>query len=136
MTSTLKGRRKVTVYIDEKILEDLYSIIKVKYEGLTGLSIEVEEALKYWIAAHTKDAQIVTEKVNPQPQVFRLKIQIEKYLRDKYNYEYLYQVPVVHIAEAIKALRGSDKRTIKKWLEELEKSRIIKWINQNVVEFI
>jgi len=49
-----RGKRVVTVYIDESLLDDLYSIIHLKYRGrLRGvLSRVFEEALKLWLDAN------------------------------------------------------------------------------------
>ena len=83
-----KGKTYLYVLIDEKVVDDLRKLVKMKYDSLRGgLSHEVEQALRAWLAAHTKGTQTLAMKVNPQPKVLVVWEQVKEYLRRVYDYE-------------------------------------------------
>jgi len=137
-----KGKVQLLAYIDENLYKELRQLIKMKHEELRGaLSKEVEDALRAWIAAHrsahAQSAQI--SRVNPAPRIARAWEQVREYLRSAYGYEAVItgsQIPKKLLINAIAAVRGSDPRTIRKWLSLFEHFKLIKWIAPNVVEVI
>jgi len=122
---------QVKVYLPKDLALNIRKLIQQKYQkyerGL--LSYEFEMALRNWLALHTK-AQTILEanKPNPTPKVYRVFAEVKDYLLRKY-YEELrsgQQIPYKHLEEAIMNTRGSDKRTIRKWLQTFHKMGLIK----------
>jgi len=129
-------KAQIKVWVSEEIANKLRQLIQLKHKkyrkGL--LSEEVEEALRFWIALHT-NAQISKElssclTPNPTPRVAMVFRQVKAYLLRNY-YTQLpagYQIPAKHLREAIAAVRGSDPRTIKKWMKAFADFHLIKHI--------
>lgn len=140
------GRRKsidkkvpLYVFIDAKINSKLRSLIQEKYSKFAKglLSLEVERALEFWVDAHTK-AQIEQGSKMPsfflssfnQPRIYRDFIKVKDYLLSHYYHELLpgKSVNGKHLREAISNIFGSDKRTIRKYLENFVNGGFIKHI--------
>lgn len=127
----MEGRIQFKIYLDRKIAENFRSLIQQKYQyyqkGL--LSYEVEMALRYWMSLHTQ-AQNTTDikKPNPTPHIYLVFNQVKDYLLKNYYTELksAQQIPTKHLEEAIIATRGSDKRTLAKWLRTFHKMGLIK----------
>jgi len=120
---------KVGFYLPKDLVQKIKRLVMEKYEtyerGL--LSYEVELALRNWLALHTQ-AQIKPAKINPQPRVQQVYAQVKQWLLANL-YEELYpgqQIPLKHIEQAIAAVRGSDPRTVKKWIKAFRKFHLIK----------
>ena len=135
--------RKVQVwfYIPEDLEEELRQLIQMKYKyyvrGL--LSWELEQAVRHWIALH-KEAQGVNiiNRANPRYDVGVVFTKVKNYLLQKY-YEELdtgTTIPLRHLEEAIMAVRGGDKRTVRKWLELFHRFGLVKPITQAVWELV
>ena len=73
--------------------------------------------------------------MNPSPKAYIVFENVKQYLRRKWGI-LPQQVSYSDLAEAISAVRGSDKRTIKKWISEFLKYRLIKTIAPNVYELV
>jgi len=138
----VKGKKVLSVYIQEDIYNQLNQLVKQKYTCLKGgKSQEVEDALRHWLRLHThKNTQILfPQKMNPAPKEFKVFQQVKHYII-KYKHKsdsYLNQprqVSLRELREAISAIRGSDERTIKKWLKAFERNHFIKWIAGEVYE--
>jgi len=138
-----KGKRKFKLqcFIDEEVNEELRQLIHEKYKyyehGLLGF--EVEQAIRTWIAMH-KEAQGVKilNKTNPRSAVGRIFLQVKQYLLDNY-YDDLHPgvtIPLRHLEEAIMAVRGGDRRTVRKWLELFHRFGLVKPITQAVWELV
>jgi hypothetical protein len=134
---------KVQVHclIDIDVVDELRRLIqeKYKYYGRGLLSWEIEQALRAWIAMH-KEAQEakILNRINPRHQIGIAFVQVKQYLLDNY-YDALYPgvtIPLRHLEEAIMAVRGTDKRTVRKWLELFHRYGLIKPITQAVWEFV
>ena len=96
---------------------------------LGGLSFEVEQALRQYIATYKQqqntNSSLYAEKSNPSFKVYAFKQDILKWLIESELYVQVPQfIPKKHVIDAITALRGTDKRTINKWLSGLEKYRM------------
>ena len=132
-------RVKLGVFINKEIVDKLREIISLKYrkyeKGL--LSYEVELALRNWIALHTNTHKI--SMPNPPSKTALVFAQIKNYLEHNFYISGLQpgmQIPLNHLIEAITAIRGGDKRTIKRWLTEFEKYKLIKPITHTLIEII
>ena len=137
------GEDKVGLYvvISKKLEDELRRFIVEKYgkfkKGL--LSAEVEAAIQAWIASHTKTH---TEKSlnspNPLPMYFKVYQQVKRWLAEVKGVDVsnIHQVPRRVLEQAITHVRGSDPRTIRKWLDIFTKQRLIKWITPEVVELV
>jgi len=127
-------RVQLKVWISKKANDDLRNLIMHKYEqyekGL--LSYEVEQAIKSWVALHTKAQKSLDQrkKANPPPRVIIAFAEVRDYLLRKYYAELTpgQQIPRVFLEEAIMTTRGSDPRTIHKWLRVFERMGLIKCV--------
>jgi len=127
-------RIQLKVWISKKANDDLRNLIMRKYEqyerGL--LSYEVEQAIKSWVALHTKAQKSLDQrkKSNPTPRVIIAFAEVRDYLLRKYYDELTpgQQIPRVFLEEAIMATRGSDPRTIRKWFRIFERMGLVKCV--------
>lgn len=137
-----KGNISVGLSISENLFIRFRQFLANKYgvvqKGL--ISSEVELALEAFMAdhrSHTHKTQTnLMNAPNPTPLVYRVKEDVKEYMKDKLGYEVVYQVPIRHVKEAIAMVRGSDRRTVTKWLKDFKKYKVIKDISLNVVEFL
>ena len=136
--SDISKKVRLHVRIPHELSENLRSLIQEKYgkyqKGL--LSFEVTQALRTWLAMHTNTQTLATKPPNPTPKVMVVWNQVRHYLLTHY-YETLetgQQILRQHIEEAIAQVRGSDPRTIRKWLHTFHKFHLIKPIAGNVWE--
>ncbi|MEM5867685.1 MAG: hypothetical protein QXG39_07180, partial [Candidatus Aenigmatarchaeota archaeon] len=118
--------------------------IQEKYSeyGRGLLSYEVEMALRHWLALHTKTQNLKETKEavkpNPTPKAAIIFAEVKNYLLTHYYMELLpgQQIPRKHLEEAIMAVRGTDPRTIEKWLKTFHKMGLIKPITTATWEII
>jgi len=133
---------RVIFYLDKDVVQKFRELIALKYKTVERglLSWEAQQALVHWIALHT-NAQNSKDfssclKPNPTPRVAQVFRQVKAYLLRNY-YEELpagYQIPAKHLREAIAAVRGSDPRTIKKWMKAFADFHLIKHITGELWE--
>ncbi|MHA1829078.1 MAG: hypothetical protein ACTSX6_10585 [Candidatus Heimdallarchaeaceae archaeon] len=123
---------QLLIYIPDDLDRKFREFLALKYKHVEKglISGEVERALRYWINLHTKAQKTLLESKapNPTPKISRVFAEIKRYLLSKY-YDELSEgtiVPDTHLREAIAATRGSDKRTIRKWLRVFEQFKLIK----------
>ena len=137
-----EGNISVGLSISESLFIRFRQFLANKYgvvqKGL--ISSEVELALEAFMAdhrSHTHKTQTNLMKTpNPTPLVHRVREDVKIYMKEKLGYEVVYQVPIRHVKEAIGMVRGSDRRTITKWLKTFKRYKVIKDISLNVVEFL
>lgn len=132
---------QLKVYIPLNLSLNLRVLIQNKYskyeKGL--LSYEVEQAIRSWIALHTQaQLPLDAKPPNPIPKVASVFMQVKEYLLHKYFDELKVgqQIPRRFLDEAIEAIRGSDKRTIEKWLRSFEKFHLAKPISSAAWEIL
>jgi len=132
---------RLTLWIEASLSLKFRQFVAEQY-GQMGkglLSFEAAQALQSWVSTH-KDTQreLIHKPVNPMPNVFTLKQQVKDYLVSTFDYDpqNLYKLRKEHLITAISALRGTDKRTIEKWMRLFEKYKVIKWVTPSVVEFL
>jgi len=136
----MNSNRKVQlkVYLDKDLVDKLWVLIKKKYERTYGaLSSEVQDALAHWIQMHEEDICAHTnshKKINPAlPRSHRDAREIIDWLRDR---GFFLQVSVSTLRKAIENTRGSDERTIRKWINFLVKNGYLKWISNRTLEIL
>ena len=132
---------KVGFYLDRKLVENFRALIQKKYgeyqKGL--LSYEAEMALRNWIGLHTNaQSEILRNAPNPTPKVILVFSQVKEYLLKNYYFELKpgQQIPRIHLENAIVAVRGSDPRTIKRWLRAFHKMGLIKPVTSATWEIL
>ncbi|MEM0309244.1 MAG: hypothetical protein QXP68_04245 [Thermosphaera sp.] len=135
-------KRRVTVHIREDLWEEFKRLAYAKNPDFYGaLSHEVEQALQAWLAQHTQKhaGRLIVNKQNPQPKVYETFLQVKEYLKNTYGYGAIVpgqQIPRRHLIDAISAIRGTDKRTIRKWMDLFVKYKLIKWIAGEIFEVV
>lgn len=123
-------KKEIHLKISEDLLKEFRSLIVKKYseyrKGL--LSNEAELALRFWIDLHTKTQ---TLKSDPPPITSFINVvwlQVKSFLLRNY-YSVIEKgtlIPRKHLEVAISYVRGSDKRTIDKWLSNFQNHGFIK----------
>lgn len=103
------------------------------------LSYEVLEAIKHWIKIHT-DAQTTLVQTNPNPtfSVANSFNAVKQYLLAKY-YQDLRSgavVPASFLKDAISHVRGSDDRTVVKWMKIFDRFHLIKYLTPATWEIL
>jgi len=132
-------RVKIGFYLNSSTIEKFRKLIQMKYKkyekGL--LSYELENAILNWLALHTQAQTRLNGSIpNPEPKVAIVFLQVKNYLLTHF-YESLslsQQVQKTHLDQAIMAVRGSDKRTLQKWLRIFVKFHLIKHTVGNLWE--
>ena len=125
---------KLTVYIPKEINEQLRWLINHKYDEYRSgaLSLEVTEALRYWLSLHHIGGSFVSkhknaQKINPPSKVFKVASKLREWYINVFGYTPR-ETTIYDLKKAISEIRGHDERTISKWLELLEKYHFIKHI--------
>ena len=137
-----EGNVSIGLSISESLFFRFRQFLANKYgvvqKGL--ISSEVELALEAFMAdhkSHTHKTQTnLMTTPNPTPLVYRVKEDVKEYMKENLGYEVIYQVPIRHVKEAIAMVRGSDRRTVTKWLKDFKRYKVIKDITLNMVEFL
>lgn len=138
------AKKKVGFRIQEKIWDEFKRLAYAKHGDFYGaITYELEEALLNWVIQHTQKhtKQLTVGKVNPSPRVYSVFQEVKKYLNDKYYSGTLIsgagqQILRNRIVEAISAIRGTDPRTIQKWMKAFLNFKLIKWIAGEVYEIV
>jgi len=133
------------VLISKEVNKELRELIARKYKTFERglLSWEVEQALMNWIALHRVEhahTQIQTPMPTPNPpaRVFKVFRQVKAYIEKEYGttLERGAHIGRPLLEKAIMAIRGSDSRTIRNWLEAFHKFELIKPITAGVWELL
>ena len=141
MVTRYKDKVKLQVWINKDVYDQLESLIKAKYSGFRGaLSSEVEAALRAWISTHksTQNELKVENMVNPFPSYYKVFQQCKKFISQRYGIDFdeVHQIPLKMIREAIEFIRGSDPRTVNKWIRIFERQHLIKFISPELIEVV
>jgi hypothetical protein len=110
------------IYITKKTYEKLCKFIQKKHKknkkyGL--ITVEVENAIINWI-----NQQNIIKDNSVPPRIQRSYHSVKEILTDNYNCHFY--ATKKQLINAIKTVKGSDKRTIKKWIELFERHKQIK----------
>lgn len=125
------------VYLPKSLVDRFRKATALKYQRVERglLSLEVENALKSHLAsinstqAQSTQSAIVYEKVSSTSKVHNLVKKIKKYLVEcgRYDDEFTIQyIPTSHLIEALHTIKGTDKRTVDKWVGLLKQYGCIK----------
>jgi hypothetical protein len=138
-------RIHLSIYISPETNSKLRELIVMKHgryeRGL--LSREVEEALVNWILLHRGEREIFkgnsqSQQVNPPNKIHRVWQEVKDYLLKNY-YQDLSPTQTIaekHLVEAIKAVRGSDPKTVRKHLRNFQEFKFIKHISGAIWEVL
>ena len=134
-------KTRLLIYLPKDLDKKLREFLSFKYKNYEKglLSYEVEQAIKHWIALHTKAQKTLVMKApNPTPKISRVFVEVKEYLLRKYYVELIpgSTVADVHLREAIAQTRGADPRTIRKWLQIFNSAGLIKRLNNAVWEIL
>jgi hypothetical protein len=131
------AKKKMGFYVDEELSKDFHRFVAERYGTVEGglLSREAEAALRSWMLTH-RNAQKQLIAPNPLANVNMVREQVKQYLREQLGYDVVHEVPLKHLREAIGAVRGTDSRTIKKWVDIFVRYHLVKWMSAQVVEFL
>jgi hypothetical protein len=130
---TYKLQARISPELNVQFRELIQKKYKKYEKGL--LSYEVEMALRSWVAQHTNAQEDLLSTVssktkpNPTPKVMVAFNQVKEYLittRHFYTLMTGQQIPTKFLEEAIANTRGSDPRTVQKWLRTFHKNGCIK----------
>jgi len=129
---------QLKVYLDKKIVDKLWDLIRKKYEKPYGaLSSEVSDAIAHWIHEHEETLELHTNThkvINPAlPLSHRRARRIVNWLRDK---GFSLQCSIKDLERAISNTRGSDPRTIRKWIRFLVDNGYLKWVTHRSLEIL
>ena len=132
----LEEKKQLKIYIDVELEKRLRKLIRVKYERFHGaVSQEVCDALTHWLNAHESSLDSYTKKhtrINPAfPKVHVWARAIIRELGLG-----TLQVRRVDLERAISVVRGSDERTIAKWISFLVKEGYLKIIGWGIFEVL
>ena len=128
------GKKGIYVYIDGVVFKKLWEYISEIYEESTygALSTEVQNAVVEYL--RLKNAQIHTRPLNPRtPTVHRICSEIIHRLKEE---GFINQVSTRVLNKVIGEVRGTDERTLRKWLMELDKNGYIKSIGTYTWEIL
>ena len=127
-----KGKRGLYILVDEVIHSKLWDFIRKKYDKNVygALSFEVEKAIEYYLQAAGMHTNTHKFEDSTLPRTHRYCREIIRWLKDHYpGYE---RFTVSQIREAIMNVRGSDDRTLRKWLRNLVRLGYLKPVNNRV----
>lgn len=137
----VKDKVQMGFYISRDLERKFREFLAFKYQTIERglISNEIEQALEHWIALHTKAQKSeMSVAPNPLPRVSKVYLSIKHYMVTHF-YGVLEPGAVVHnkyLREAISQVRGSDERTIKKWLRIFDGAHLIKWISPTLWELV
>ena len=124
MGASGSDKKGLYVIVSKETATSLRRLIAVKYrEYRKGyLSSEVELALRSWIRSMNRCYNVWSE--------------VKRFIEKKYgmSLDGGRCIPVEFLHEAVAFVRGSDPRTIKKWLKVFTEQKLIKWITPELVE--
>jgi len=130
---------RLQIYIPDELDAKFRALVQSKYQkyekGL--LSYEAEMALRHWLSLHTETQNTLdTKPPNPIPKVSLAYMKVKEYLLSTVPGSPYYfslqpgqQIPRRHLTLAISNTRGSDQRTITKWMKQFKANGLIKPIN-------
>jgi len=116
-------KEPMLVWISKDLKDELYSVVKAKYQGLRGgLSLEVEEALKFWLREHAH----TNAHKNVDPRLSRVEQKLMAILKIMRDQGLVQQFTKRDFEVACAKVAGSDPRTIKKYLNWAERLGLIR----------
>jgi len=136
-----KKLKPLFVRIDEELYEKIKLLVVKKFgrNYWGGLREVVEEALRIYIASHDPQVDVPQQLQNirpnnPPPKVHRVYLEVRHILRTQFGV--LKEATYSQLARAIALVRGTDKRTIRKWINLFLAYHCIKHIGGVVYELL
>ena len=133
---------KVCLSVSRDLFQQYRQFLAEKFgEVRKGLiSSEIENAIAVYMAehrthTHTKKKQ-APRSPNPTPKIQGYREDVKNYLRFEYGYKEIYQVPLSQVKRAIAMTRGSDPRTIRRWMDAFEEYGLVYVVGGGMVEFL
>jgi len=137
---------RVTFFINAKVAEEFKRFCVMKYGKYEyGMfSQEAELALRHWMSLHSfaqsrseLDIKVPNIHKNPPSKVQLVYNMVKEYLWQEYRIDVLETdfIPIQFVERAIKVIRGTDPRTIKKWINAMKEFGLIK-VRGKLVEFV
>ncbi len=124
---------KVGFFLPVDLVSEFRELVARKYGTLQRglLSLEAELALRRWISQHTKAQTPLQALPAAHSRVDVVFMQVINYISTHYMEDIRLNcyIPVKFIREAISQIRGSDRRTLKKWLEVFVRHGYLKAAN-------
>lgn len=129
----LTDKVQLKVYIEKRINDALWKLIRAKYHSTYGaLSEEVQSAIVHWLNQH--EATITQKRTNPSmPRAHRIAQDIIFCLKD---WGFTTQCAYRDLRKAIEKTRGMDIRTVRKWIKFLVRNGYIKQLRTYVYEIL
>lgn len=123
-------KRQLLIHIDPNTDNEFRTLIQQKYNKFEKgiLSQEAEQALQYWIHAHTKTHKIDTPPTKITPKIQLTFQEIKNFLFTGFydELESGQKIPTIHLKRAIENIRGGDPRTVSKWMRLFHENGLIK----------
>jgi len=113
---------KRTFMIEEEVDKELRKLIMRKYKRYSKglLSAEVNEAIKRYIqmesAAHTHKSESSFYSKNIDDRVLKVWLKVLDRFKERHGH-YPCEILLTELKHIIGVVRGTDKRTVKKWIE-------------------
>jgi hypothetical protein len=139
----VEGEKKVkaTFYVDKALLEEFRSAVVQAYQGYSwgAYSEAIEAAIRLWLAQTKSDQEVKDIRgIKHKSKVYRVFNQVIRYLLENY-YEELKpgdRIPLVHLQEAISAVRGIHPNTIRRWIEAFHRQGFIRPVGPSTWELV
>jgi len=128
---TKDGKVELHVLIPEDLYRQLVEIAPLYYgKGRGGMSYIVEEALRQFLTPrlHTQTYTQTVSRINPKGSIRSVYYRVKEKIKEIMGFV-PFEVPEKTLTIAISEVRGSDPRTIEKWLNIFEKSGLIKYVS-------
>ena len=124
------GKKQLLIHINSTTDNEFRALIQQKYNKFEKgiLSQEAEQALRYWIRAHTKTHKIEKKIPEIKPKTNLVFQEVLSFLSNGYYEEFQSGQIILtkHLKIAISNIRGSDPRTIQKWIKTFHQNGLIK----------
>jgi hypothetical protein len=134
-------KAKVTFYIDKALLKEFRAAVVQVYGGYSwgAYSEAIEAAIRLWIDQTKSDQEVKDIKgIKHKSKIYRVFNQVMRYLLENY-YEELKpgdKIPLVHLQEAIRAVRGIHPTTIMRWIEAFHRQGFIRPVGPSTWELV
>jgi len=136
ISSRVSGRkRRALITLDEEGHQQFWRFVKAKYCGSVygAFSLEVQQALVHWMNEHGLAAHT---NAHINPLIPRSQAKVEQILAWLRRRGYVNQFSIKDWALACSHVVGSDKRTIRKYLQVAEALGRVKHHAANIWELI
>ena len=142
----IRKKVKVGFFLDEELVEEFRRFVVLKHgkyeKGI--FSYEMELALRHWMSLHSfahsrseLNIKVPSLSKNPPSKVQLIYNMVKEYLWQEYQIDFaeIDFVPIQFVERAIKVIRGTDPRTVKKWINAMKEFGLIK-VRGKLVEFV